>query len=207
MVAAARIAGAAPDGQTSPMADGILWQGACELLEESYTRVGTLYVLEDAVVFLEGGRVPRGGFGGAGVLLVLAGILGFLFAITGPSGGEPLTTGALVARSALGLLGLGCLGLAGGVWRAHRARNEQMLETLAEPIVIPSRAALQNLQDTAPGAFELQLSDLRAVESEGPRGVTLRSRLDDVYRMRVRPDRDGFAAAVRPRLGVDEDPA
>lgn len=187
------------------MADKLLWQGACELVEESATRVGTLYLLEGALVFLEGGRLPRGGLTGGKVLLVLAGILGFLFAITGPAAGAEPSGEAVLARILVGLLCAAALSLSLKTALQKRADDERLLETLAEPVALPSPAALFDLLETIPGSFQLDLADLRQVEAEGERDLALRSRLDDVYRMRVRPDRDGLLGALRPRLGSGDD--
>ena len=184
------------------MANELLWQGACELAGDGATRVGTLYLLDDALVFLEGGRLPRGGITGAKVLLTLAGVLGFIFAITGEA--EP-SQAAVYARIFVGILCAAALSLSLKAALQKRADDERLLETLSEPVAIPSPAALLDLQETIPGSFKLDLADLRQAEAEGERAVTLRSRLDDVYRMRVRPDRDGLVRALRPRLGAGDD--
>ena len=187
------------------MADELLWQGACELVEDGAVRVGTLYLLDDALVFLEGGRLPRGGVSGAKVLLALGGIFGFLFAVTGPAADVVPSREAVFARIVVGVLCAAALSLSLKAALNKREEDERLLETLAEPVALPSPAALYALLDSAPGSFKLSLSDLRQVEGSAERDVTLRSRLDDIYRMRVRPDRDGLVAAMRPRLGTGED--
>jgi hypothetical protein len=187
------------------MPDELLWQGACELLEESATRVGTLYALPDELVFLEGGRLPRGGLTGAKALLAAAGTFAFLFAITGPGSGEEASTLAMILRGIVGALALGALGAAGAAARKKRRDDERLLETLAEPVALPGADALIDLLENAPGSFRLPMSDLREADGARDRDLTLKTRLDDVFRMRVRPDRDGLLATIRPRLGRGDD--
>ena len=187
------------------MSDEVHWQGACELVGESATRVGTLYLLDDALHFLEGGRLPKGGLTAARALLFGAACLALFFAKTGPAPGEDATTLAVALRGLIGLLALSAVGAAIQATRKRRRDDQRLLTILAEPVDVPSVAALVALMDAAPGSFRLATSDLREAEATRDKGLRLRSRLDDVYVMQVRPDRDGLLAALRPRLGEGGD--
>lgn len=194
--------------------DGVQWQGGAEFRDDMSTRVGGLYLIEDAllgdfVCFLEGGRhgafVAAKTVAGAGVVLINIPICVELYAqvfLGGHRGAAPA-----LAEMLAGIAAVGCFVLAAIVYRRAKVEHEAMLAAVAEDVGELDHAVLLDMCTKTPGCLSIPVGDLERVTPEGDDVVELRTRLDDVLKLRVFPDRDAFVAKLggvrSPRAAPD----
>ncbi len=181
----------------------VRWQGGAEHKDDMVVRVGGLYVLDDKICFLEGGR--HGAFmasktlAGAGIVLlgIPAVIEGYAqMWLAGRRGGAPL-----IAEIVASVGAIACLVLAAITYRKAKREHEAMLQTVGEPAGDVDADVLVSMCEASPGSLMIPLADVVSVEPVDEDRAEIRTRLDDVLKLRVLPNRDGFIAQVREAKG------
>lgn len=176
------------------------WHGGASLLQDGTTKLGGLYVMDDAVWFIEAGRAREGRFGGAGALLMAAGLLGAVpLAIEAYS--RALLSGArgwaaLVGEIVGGTVAVGLALLSAVVAVRSRDRAEADLARLGGADDVPEPQVVERMCEVLAGSFRLPIGDVVRWERVGERDLRITDRLDNVWLARVVPDREGFLAAV-----------
>lgn len=182
----------------------VRWQGGAEHDDELVVRVGGLYLLDDTICFLDAGRhvafVASKTLAGAGAVLlgIPAVIEGYAqMWLGGRRGGAPFLAEVIAGTGAIV-----CLVLAAITYRQARRDHEAMLATVGEPVGDLDAGVLVSMCEASPSSLVVPLADLVSIQPVDAEFVELRTRLDDVLRLRVLPDRDGFVALVNSARGA-----
>ncbi len=163
--------------------------------------------MDGAVWFIEAGRAPTDRLGGAGPLLGVAGLVGVIpLAIEGSTralivdgfGWAPRLAQIATAIAAIALVVMSVV-----VASRSRERQRRDLARLGETEEAVDPTVVEKMHDAIAGSFRLPLGDIELLELVADEEVRIRTRLDDVYVIRVVPERRRFlelleAAGVRP---------
>ena len=193
----------APD----PKPRRLRWQGGASLRHDGTRRLGNLYLMDEAIWFIEAGRPPDDRFGGAGPMLGVAVMVAIIpLAIEG-SARALVADGAgwapRLAQIATALAAAGLTVMALVVAARSRSRARQDLARLGDSEESMQPEVIEQMCHAIAGSFRLPLSDIELLERVGERDLRIVTRLDDRHLLRVMPDRERFLellaeAGLRP---------
>ena len=177
------------------------WSGAAELRADGAVRVGSLYLLEEVLYFVDGGRTdkrvkPHAALFALAAALATAPASIEVYAFLWVQGGKG-TEGTLaqVATAIVSAL----LFLAAVVSRNKmKSADDAAMDTLASMEEVPPVAFLDDWCVEDGGSFRLPLVDIESCVAQEDRDLRIVTRLLDRYDLTVRPSRDRLLACLRP---------
>lgn len=177
----------------------VRWQGAAEVRAEGAVRVGSLYVVDEVLYFVDGGRTdkrvkPHSAFFATAAALATAPATIEAYVYLWVPGGP-----GAAARIAQVVAALATFALAGaGLWSRARLReaDEAAMKALADMKDVPDFDFLDSWSVEDGGSFRLPIADIETCEVDGEDGLRIVTRLLDRYGLTVIPDRDRLRALL-----------
>lgn len=187
--------------------DRLRWQGGASLRHDGGRRLGNLYVMDECIWFIEAGRPPDDRFGGAGPMLGVALMAAIIpVAIEGSSralSSDGFGWAPRLAQIAATLAAIALVVMSVVVAARSRERSKRDLRRMGESEESLEPEMVRTMCDAIAGSFRLPITDIELLERVGDADLRVRTRLDEVYLLRVVPDPVRFLelldeAGVRP---------
>ncbi|GEM_PF-2663539 len=176
------------------------WYGAAEVRAEGAVRVGSLYLTEHVLYFVDGGRTdkrvrPHAALFAIAAALATAPLTIEAYVFLWVESGKVLAT--TIAQVVTGLVSIGLAAL--GVWARDRMREADAaaMDRLAAMDDVPDMAFLDDWCVEDGGSFRLPVEDIDECTAEDERGLRIVTRLLDRYALTVQPDRDRLLGLLR----------